>query len=495
MTILNCTPSSFWRLAVQATKGERRQPTTKAPPQTTNHHNYHTQCVIPSICCHCTPFHQVSQAERQENRMLVKDMLSLLEANESAADFLSKKVLPLLPPKDSNDCSQLLCNVLKLKHEDSLLISVLDLTEFSQQKDSLSSTSDLVRLLQLQAMLRLALWESHQDAFSNLYTKWVKREAKKHSKKKPKLPKNQQELIFQHITRILSLAVLQLSPQTQQTTAAFLKQSLVLSASKRSRHYFLDFFEVADPLEIPKAKTSRTALLMLSPLPSQRKPPAKRKRTQATDKNSSSQSSIDPQTSTLRQRKPMPRNNIFETRVKLTVPAQRRNSLLGKSAQKFVGSHFNTNLSNINTLFRQVKSAKQRPGTAGKQLIASKRNNIIAENDANASRSVTARRISVGTVAATPRPDPKENLLACQSPNLRGQSHTRVAPLVIGESPQKKRPAQRRSIFGSVSSSGKGTALAKPKTASSSASMIAQAMKATQSRRKKQVPPSARRVS
>jgi len=110
-------------------------------------------------------------------------------------------------------------------------------------------------------------------------------------------------------------------------------------------------------------------------------------------------------------------SSYFGKRVKLTVNAGKKtNSLLGKSGRtKFMGSHFNTNLTNMSALFRSVPSSRQLPLQKQNEPLARKRpSSRVQVADSPPSKMNLA--FSSVNVAETPAPQRKRSRVICETP-------------------------------------------------------------------------------
>lgn len=409
--------------------------------------------------------------------------------NPSAAgEILSDRLSSVLPKEESKSCYKALKEVFltnKMTNgDDSLMLSSFSLAQLIHERsEEKSDASELLRQIQFQSTLRLYLLANYENIFEASFAKWMRREAKRFKIKKKVLP--QTDILFADVTRLLSLAALLLSPE--QSFVGFLTECLSLTRDLSMRQRFFDFFEVQNPDEKSEASTA----LVLSP-PQKRKPPAaaaaKRKRVVSEQPAHKKKTILERNNNNNKHGA----DSLFSTQsVRLTAPAQRRNSLLAGSKTRFVGSHFNTNLSNMETLFRQVKSrpvAQMAKKPSSKTVpTTAKQSNVPATSSAKPStttatskpsalfrqKSSTSKRQKTGKqLLAT-----STNLLLSPQPTHRptgGTMRVQETPgrgAIVQESPQK--PSRMAAAI---------VVRRPPVQQQSRASMVAQAMRATRRR-------------
>ena len=109
-------------------------------------------------------------------------------------------------------------------------------------------------------------------------------------------------------------------------------------------------------------------------------------------------------------------SSYFGKNVKLTAPAAKKtNSLLGKSGRtRFVGSHFNTNLTNMSALFRSVPVGRQAPLLKQNKPMARKRppSRVQVADSPPAKMNFS----SLVKVDETPAPQRKRSRVICETP-------------------------------------------------------------------------------
>jgi hypothetical protein len=210
------------------------------------------------------------------------------------------------------------------------------------------------------------LWSSQGEAFVQKYQKRMSKKQRKKIGKKQTRSNDDMMLLSQDVVRLLELAVFQLEPETS-AFDSFLKATITKDFLSLPLNFIWDSFEKENPFMISKTT-------VLSPLRLKSK---KRKQ----------QSEIQDPTKTKNSQQPQARQailsfdkeNIDSLSIPISVPliAPRKktkgvNSLLGAPKSYFVGSHFNTNLANAQSLFRQVTVPKQRPTTSSDNALRTK---------------------------------------------------------------------------------------------------------------------------
>lgn len=249
--------------------------------------------------------------------------------------------------------------VMQQKHQQSALLLSLDFyrTEIQMPKYTISV---VLRQIQLQVALRLALWSWAGKVFVQEYANaavvsQVTDDKNSRKKKKTKqlgdvLKRSPTDILLHDIVGFLQLAALRLGPETP--FLHFVKQCInkEQNVSLSQLEQIWDSFELANPFlqEEDSDSTKDRKVLVLSP-------PPKRKL------KSKELNLILPQPTKVE----IPSSGIMTeqnegilpvTNVSLTAPVlqKKQNSLLLGSKSRFVGSHFNTRLSNVGVLFHQV---------------------------------------------------------------------------------------------------------------------------------------------
>ena len=252
----------------------------------------------------------------------------------------------------------------------------------------LSSLDALLRLLQWQAVIRLECWLSFGRDFEQTYAKNYATEEKRRKKRGLQSTEKQSSdsLLWRDLTAILSMVALRLSQV--KSFATFLLDECFDSKSYHTPivQRLLDYFEVVlpsghtdkgsvGPYEPTRSKLNKKKVVREMPIrssfvppgtqaPSLTVPPQSKAAAMAAKQSPRSASPIGSKNSdtSLKDAFGLPLNKAG---VSLTARVGRStNSLLANdtlSRSRFVGSHFNSNLSNMSSLFRQVKVATKRP--------------------------------------------------------------------------------------------------------------------------------------
>lgn len=266
--------------------------------------------------------------------------------------LLRNRLLPFLETCRKDEA------VIKEVFEQRALWQSLDSLRTIVQTETLNN-GDLIRQVQLQVALRLALWTWAGEFFVqgyHLYSSMGKvGSSPKHRKKSRTKKKTKQQnaskqssldVLLQDIIGFLQVAALRLQPDTPFLN--FVKECVTneQSESLPQLQQIWESFEIASPFLLNDSEDAATAILALSP-PPKRKP--KRKEVQMTKLPTR-----DEHQPTVPSK---PKVGLLPvTNVSLTAPIvqTKPNSLLLGSNTRFVGSHFNTRLTNVGSLFRQV---------------------------------------------------------------------------------------------------------------------------------------------
>jgi hypothetical protein len=348
-----------------------------------------------------------------------------------------------------------------------------------------AATSKKLRMIQVQAMVRLQLWSTFGEDFVEQYSKEVAVAGKGKGKGKGRRTKDKKnkkqtqklqpaDLLLQETIQILALTAFRLSPD--RPFCVFLRECLplyLLNKSKLPRDTFqriFDNFEVPNPYLAVKDNNdsnSTAADVSLSPqrraLIKKRKAAAKEaiKNELLAKQQKEAQALADSAAKALAKK---PKSIIpgFPVSVSLTrTVARSKNSLLAgdgnMSRSRFVGSHFNTNLSNASTLFRQVKVADRRqqptaavsnkaqslsrkrplPSKSTALLSAASSNNINSASNSNSSSRPLKLKNSTNSLRAMPPPMPRR--VSVLTPNKKRAMPPPVPRRVsVLETPNKK---------------------------------------------------------
>eukprot|EP00977_Amphora_coffeiformis_P018568 scaffold6586_cov138-Amphora_coffeaeformis.AAC.1 len=226
-------------------------------------------------------------------------------------------------------------------------------------KDETLKPNDLLFQVQWQVRLRLALWERMgSKAFVSSWAQQILQDLPpKRRRRAQKQGHGEQQawkLCCEDMTSLLSLGLMKLA---HERSGALLQVENFLNSCglqhvrqqapwklRLVRDVWTFFDLVHDPK--PSQKKSEQPSAVLPPLPVQEEESVKTISTASTVSTNKENAS-----------------SYFGKQIKLTAPAAKKtNSLLGKSGRtQFVGSHFNTNLTNMSALFRSVPSGRQDP--------------------------------------------------------------------------------------------------------------------------------------
>jgi hypothetical protein len=291
------------------------------------------------------------------------------------------------------------------------LVSQESLQQMAKEQTSAPECDEtVIRQVQLQVALRLAFWVWGKHAFVASYQSFYQRNQRRSMQKRRGKMKRQSKLkddrLLQDIIGILQLGALRLPPQ--RPFLEFVQQcvSKHQSESLANLETVWETFEVDNPF-IPK---DRDALVPAMISPPTQKPvttqklhgssaPIQQQQTAAT----TTQSRVDRIDCIL------PVSNvslIAPKRRQGSLPTTTRNSLLLGRGKRFVGSHFNTGLTNVQALFRQVPVPLQ---TGATKTLSSKRKNsqtnaTRAKNHPNTKlNSIEPMKLSMDTFASPKR--------------------------------------------------------------------------------------------
>ena len=258
----------------------------------------------------------------------------------------------------------------------SLIKATLD--PYDQVMKSASNDNNMdafLRRIQMQVLFRFEFWASLGENFVRHYTK-LKLVRKR--KRAQRLDLNPEGGLIGDIIDLLSLAATKL-PQSrpfhvflyQCLDKSFYRTNAASQLPKETFQKIFTFFEIANEEELASLDC---VSFTLQPLPLRRKKKNAGVSSMPLNGDNTSTESSDQaamieqfgvQTKRIKPNTPKEDDNLVPNSVALFAPASRkRNSLLANnSAQghraRFVGSHFNTNLSNASSLFREVKTGKK----------------------------------------------------------------------------------------------------------------------------------------
>ena len=350
-------------------------------------------------------------------------------------------------------------------------------TNNSTDKDS-SSSLPLLHSVQLQVCLRLALWRWAGDLFVKQYNKqnWGRKKKKKkaHAHRNRKELQNRPEaLLLNDILGLLQLALVRIGTEVE--VMQFLQQCLRqedCEAMPTITQQIWEFFEKPNPykqqqqdqqqLQPDGDAVDRLLSLGLSP------PAKKKKRVAPPPPPPTNKENQQPPAAAPDPKQPKSEDSLLPTtNVSLTAahPRRRPNRLLGGGSdarRSFVGSHFNSSLSNAASLFRQVpavvrgssssrKAAANSSQTNGPQPKIKKRSNPLQEETGRmapprkrgptTSTSKTTTPNKEFVVPATPLAGHKKQR-SSSTPKAQQQHRSRVpeTPCAVPETPQQPAP-------------------------------------------------------
>lgn len=292
-------------------------------------------------------------------------------------------------------------------------------SSFRENFDPEMTLNHLLQHVQWQILLRLALWERMGN--KAFITAWMHQilgdmppKRRRRAKKQGQGTEQAWKLCCEDVTSLVSLGLIKgLQESARGSTnkvEAFLNScGLELIEHKRAWKsrlvkYVWTFFDIVQDAN-PVKKTAPTKgpqpSAVLPPLPVPEEESIKTKTTTsstATNKENA--------------------QSYFGKRVKLTAPAAKKtNALLGKSARsRFVGSHFNTNLTNMSALFRTVPSQLPAARKLNKPIVPCKRPTTSLAKAANKDDSPPCKiRVAV-QVSETPAPQRKRSRVVWETP-------------------------------------------------------------------------------
>lgn len=296
--------------------------------------------------------------------------------------------------------------------------------------DKLSSTR--ICSLQLQVILRIILWRWAGDSFVEMYCRKQQRPVKKKNKKTGLSSKKDtssiklSDLVINDILILMQLALVKLGTSDQKVMT-FLKQCLRkgdCEALPLVTHQIWDYFEKANPYERATQEVDNVFDPVLS---LELSPARKKKRILPPSKIESSDISR-----TTSQAKSKP--SLLPTKISLTASVRRKrpNALLqdnnGGGRSVFIGSHFNSSLTNTASLFRQVPSAIH--GARSQWNTKSKPSDKLRIQSQKRSVAVHSVTNKENTVPATPLTD-------CKLNQYNRNNHPPHLPLRVVETPQR----------------------------------------------------------
>jgi hypothetical protein len=236
--------------------------------------------------------------------------------------------------------------------------------------DDLRTCSDppqaSLRRIQLQGMLRLQLWAIIGNVGLEPYYKHAKKVRNDRKKIKKQSP-SAIDFMWNDITSIFSMAAFRL-PQSLAFVhflhSCFDPSLLNSKLPKNTLDKLCQHFEVSLPFQHELAKDSALDILLLVSPPRKQQQP--RKVLPFEKKPRSDETSVSSTLSSNSSTTLCPITNlVLGAGVQLTATNGHYNSLLKEDSRtRFVGSHFNTNLSNMSNLFRQVKVVVPPPTTS-----------------------------------------------------------------------------------------------------------------------------------
>jgi hypothetical protein len=229
----------------------------------------------------------------------------------------------------------------------------------SFKKQVLPNNESYLRGIQLQIRLRLTLWLCQGEVFVRKYQKRMLKKQRTTKNNKPS-GSNALSLLSQDVAHFFELAVFQLEPETS-AFDSFLKTTITKDLQSLPLHFIWDTFEKENPFTISKTP-------VLSPL----RLKSKKRKQQPESQDATKPQKPQAQKMSLSSDKENMDSLSIPVSVPLIAPRKKTkgttNSLLGAPKSYFVGSHFNTNLTNAQSLFRQVPVHKHRPTTSSNAL-------------------------------------------------------------------------------------------------------------------------------
>jgi hypothetical protein len=438
-----------------------------------------------------------------------------------------------------------------------ILLPYASLLELINQQDddpaSTSSTTDTaqkLRTLQVQALVRLQLWSSFGEAFAELYVSQVEVKAKgtkqrlkkkKQNKKLKVLPEN---LLLQHTMQILSLTAFRLAPN--RSFALFLQECLpksLMPSSSASKlplgtlERIFDNFEVPNPYLAPQDDDAPAVTTALNFVPSPRRVAIVKKQKAAAKEALQAKKDLEmkeAEEKAAERAKAKAKADSDKAHAKATAAAKEfipgfsssmaltqpvvasrtKNSLLmgrdGNSARsRFVGSHFNTNLTNASTLFRQVQVSdrrqqqqrqsgvpankinsnnnkseslsRKRPAPSKSTSLSSSASTVSSSSGSNSSRSSHSNQKQKSNENAMLPPPPISRRVVHETPNKSKPTSMAHRNNIVLETPRQ--PARRNNsrIF-ATNKNDKNESIGR--TGESNADLVAQAFRAVQQRKR-----------
>jgi hypothetical protein len=322
-----------------------------------------------------------------------------------------------------------------------------------EQTTEIECDEALIRQVQLQVALRLALWVWGKQAFVTFYQSFYpSNQRKRRGKMKRQSTLEKGGRLLQDIIGLLQLGALRLPPQ--RPFMEFVQQCVSKQHSESIVHLdtVWETFEVDNPF-IPKDRDTALVLPIISP------PPTKKPVT--THRRGDSAPIEQPTTETTTQSKvdridcilKVPNISLIATKRRGLLPTTTKNSLLLDKGQRFVGSHFNTGLTNVQALFRQVpvplagatrtqsskrKNAHQANTTRTKNHAFQSNAKLLACTTNRASATGTAHNVPVDSI------EPMQlSMDTVPSPKRQRVTERTCAPsqLSVLDTPRRSRPS------------------------------------------------------
>lgn len=252
----------------------------------------------------------------------------------------------------------------------------------SSEQEQDVSLQQFLRDIQLQVSLRLALWQWAGDLFVKKYNKHCvtkkKSNKKKNTEKQQPIKDNTEEsFIVNDIIGLLQLACVKLGNETD-VVQFFMRciRRADCEALPAATKQIWDWFEKKNPYDTasPPKEDSKDSSAGSGILALQLSPPVKKKKKRPATAPNVKENQPPPPAKEDPEKKQQS-NSLLPARVSLTAPRRRTNSLLKNGGRAtYVGSHFNSSLSNTASLFRQAPAVTAKTAVKDPSKLSSKKN-------------------------------------------------------------------------------------------------------------------------
>jgi hypothetical protein len=255
-------------------------------------------------------------------------------------------------------------------------------TNTNADDDAKQPPEERLEQIQMHVKLCVLVWaattssvpkqQQQGDVFVKAYAKWLRKKKKALMKQTKKTKRKQQlrlmmndqtdeQIVLDDLVRILQRAAFYLDPQA--TLAQFLSDCIPRDCYRPSMGFLWDFFELPNPYEPPTPPAELPPLVLVV---KQRKT-SKRRRLRNEELSKKAATTL--METTPNQPTIQDENQslvVMPDHVPLTAPILRKHNSLTQR-NRFVGSHFNSGLSNMDVLFRQVTVVKAKKVTTKSQ--------------------------------------------------------------------------------------------------------------------------------